>query len=194
MVSPLVCFYLFFYFFFKVCTLFVFTQVLGESLHITSEYLASEAKVESARSHASSVEAENSKLRKELIAAMNDANQAKEKLRTLTEELRVEWELTKEKDEQNATAKERAKALAAKAVEGFQQTEEYNNVLFNWYFKGFELLRRYFIKHPSGVDLEKLDLEEVDKEMVADEAARSSAAETDALENAPKSGGAVADA
>ena len=24
---------------------------------------------------------------------------------------------------------------------------------------------RYFIKHPSGVDLEKLDLEEVDKEM-----------------------------
>ena len=70
--------------------------MLGESLHITSKYLASEAKVEFARSHASSVEAENSKLRKELIAAMDDANQAKEKLRTLTEELRVERELTKE--------------------------------------------------------------------------------------------------
>ena len=90
--------YLFIYFF-KVCILSVFIQVLGESLHITSEYLASEAKVESARSHASSMEAENSKLRKELIAAMDDANQAKEKLRILTEELRVERELTKEKDE-----------------------------------------------------------------------------------------------
>ena len=73
--------------------------MLGESLHITSEYLASEAKVASTRSHASFMEAENSKLRKELIAAMDDANQAKEKLRILTEELRVERELTKEKDE-----------------------------------------------------------------------------------------------
>ena len=121
---------------------------------------------------------------------MNDANLAKEKLRTLTDELRVERELTKEKDEQLATAKERAKGLAAKAIEGLQQTDEYNTVLFNWYFKGFELLRRYFIKHPSRVELEKLDLEEVDKEMVADEAAQSSAAET----NAPETNGATADA
>ena len=72
---------------------------MGESLHLTSEYLASEAKVESARSHASSLEAENSKLKKELTATMNDANLAKEKLRTLIEELRVERELTKEKGE-----------------------------------------------------------------------------------------------
>ena len=132
-----------------MCILFVLIQVLGESLHITSKYLASEAKVEFARSHASSVEAENSKLRKELIAAMDDANQAKEKLRTLTKELRVERELTKENDKQIAAARERAKGLAAKAIEGFQQTEEYNSVLFSWYFKGFELLRRYFIKDPS---------------------------------------------
>ena len=102
--------------------------------------------------------------------------------------------MTKEKDEQIAAARERAKGLAAKAVEGFQQTDEYNNVLFSWYFKGFELLRRYFIKNPSGVDLEKLGLEEVDREMVTDEAAQSSAAETDAPENAPESGGATADA
>ena len=51
---------------------------------------------------------------------MNDANLAKKKLRTLTDELRVERELTKEKDEQLATAKERAKGFTAKAVEGFQ--------------------------------------------------------------------------
>ena len=97
-----------------------FILVLGESLHITSEYLASEAKVE--------------------------------------------------------------------------QTEEYTTMLFSWYFKGFELLKRYFIKHPSGVDLEKLNLEEVDEEMAADEAAQSSTAETDAPENALESGGAAADA
>ena len=167
--------------------------MLGESLHITSEYLASETKVESARSHASSLEVENSKLRKELIVAMDNANLAKEKLRTLTDKPRVKRELTKEKDEQLAAARERAKGLTAKAVESFQQTDEYNTVLFSWYFKGFELLRRYFIKHPSGVDLEKLDLKEVDKEMAVDEAAQSSAAEIDAPENAPEFGGAVVD-
>ena len=102
--------------------------------------------------------------------------------------------MTKEKDEQIAAARERAKGFVAKAVEGFQQTEEYNSVLFSWYFKGFELLRRYFIKHPSGVDLEKLDLEEVDKEMAADEAAQSFSVETDAPENALESGGAATDA
>ena len=84
--------FFFFFFFNKLCTPFIFIPVLGESLHITSEYLASETKVESARSHASSLEAENSKQRKELIATMDDANQAKEKLRTLTDELRVERE------------------------------------------------------------------------------------------------------
>ena len=62
---------------------------------------------------------------------MDDANQAKEKLRTLTDELRVERELTKEKGEQIATAREKAKGLAAKAVEGFQQIDEYNTVLFS---------------------------------------------------------------
>ena len=91
--------------------------------------------------------------------------------------------MTKEKDKQLAAAEERIKGIAAKAIKGFQQIEEYNIVLFSWYFKGFELLRRYFIKHPSGVDLEKLDLEKVDKEMAADEAAQSSTTKTDAPEN-----------
>ena len=66
--------------------------------------------------------------------------------------------------------REKIKTIAAKFVEAFQMTEEYNTVLFSWYFKGFELLRRYLAKHPIGVDLENLDLEEADKEMAADEA------------------------
>ena len=168
--------------------------MLGESLHLTSEYFALEAKVESARSHVTTLEAENLNLKKELIVAMNDANLAKQKLKTLIEELRVEQDLTKEKDEQLAAAKERTKGIVIKAIEGFQQAEEYNTVLFSWYFKGFELLRRYFMKHPSRVDLEKLDLEEVDKEMAVNEVAQSSATETDAPENAPDTDGTAADA
>ena len=125
---------------------------------------------------------------------MNKANLAKEKVNSLTDELRTKQQLTLEKDEQLGAVREKIKGIAAKAVEGFQQTKEYNTVLFSWYFKGFELLRRYFIKHPSRVDLEKLDLEEVDKEMVADEAAQSLATETNAPENAPASDDVAADA
>ena len=67
-------------------------------------------------------------------------------------------------------------------------------MLFSWYFKGFELLRRYFVKHPIGVDLENLDLEEVDKEMAIDEATQSSALKGNALESALAGDDVVADA
>ena len=116
------------------------------------------------------LEAENSKLKKDLIVAMNKANTLKDKVKTLSDDLRAEKQLTLEKDEQLLAAKEKLKTIAAKAVEAFQLSDEYKTVLFNWYFKGFELLRGYFVKHPTGVDLQNLDLEEVDKEMAADEA------------------------
>ena len=146
------------------------------------EYLAQEAKVEFALSWVAALEAEKSKLKKDLITAMGEANLAKEKAKT--DDLRVEWQLTLEKDEQLLAAKEKIKTITVKAIEGFQQTEEYNIVLFSWYFKGFELLRRYFIKHPSGVEMENLDLEEVDKEMAADKASNSFAPDGDALGSA----------
>ena len=93
--------------------------------------------------------------------------------------------MTLEKDEQLLGVKESLKTIAAKSVEAFQTIDEYNMVLFSWYFKGFELLRRYLVKHPSGVDLGKLDLEEVNQEMAADEVTHSSTTETDAPESAP---------
>ena len=81
-------------------------------------------------------------------------------------------------------AKEKLKTIATKAVEAFQQTEEYNTMLFSWYFKGFELLRRYFFKHSIRVDLENLDLEKMDKEIDTDEVSKSSVLKGDALEGA----------
>ena len=59
-------------------------------------------------------------------------------------------------------------------------------MLFSWYFKDFELLKQYLVKHPSGVDMAKLDLEEVNQEMAADKA-NHSATETDAPETTPAS-------
>ena len=54
----------------------------------------------------------------------------------------------------------------AKAVHAFQATDKYNTIMFQWYFKGFELLRRYLIKHGP-----RMDFKAVNKEIEADEAA-----------------------
>ena len=55
--------------------------------------------VESTWSHMTTFKAENSKLKKKLISAMNEANLAKEKVKILTDDLRTERQLTLEKDE-----------------------------------------------------------------------------------------------
>ena len=79
--------------------------------------------------------------------------------------------MTLEKVEQLLGAKEKLKTITARSIEAFQTTDEYNTVLFSWYFKGFEFLRRYLVKHPFEVELKQLDSEEVDQEMATDEVA-----------------------
>ena len=106
-------------------------QVLGETIHITSEYLSKETKATSAGSKVQVLKAENLKLRKDLISAMDKVNTSKEKAKVLFNDLKAERQLTLEKDEQLQAAKERVKTIAAKSVEAFQQTNEYNTVLFN---------------------------------------------------------------
>ena len=136
--------------------------MLGESLHITTKYLTQEAKVASLTSKMEDMEAETSKLKQSLIDSMGEVNTLKEKVKALSDDLRAEHQLTLEKDEQLLGVKESLKTIAARSIEAFETTDEYNSVFFSWYFKGFELLRRYLVKHPSSVDMGKLDLEEVD--------------------------------
>ena len=126
------------------------------------------------------LEEENSTLKKKLIDSMHEANTLKENARTLTDDLQTEHQLTLEKDDQLLVAKEKLKTIVARSVEPFQQTDEYDIVLFSWYFKCFELLRRYLVKHPTGVHLQNLDLKVVDQEMAIDEATQPSAPEDDA--------------
>ena len=159
--------------------------MLGESLHITSKFLTQETKVVSTVSRVEDLEAKNSKLKKDLITTMDEANTVKKKVKGLSDEQRAEKQLTLEKDEQLLAATKKIKTIAVKSVEAFQMIEKYNTILFNWYFKGFELLRWYLDKHLVGVDFKNLDLEEVDKEMAADEASQSPAPVGDAPGDAP---------
>ena len=111
--------------------------MLGESFHITSEYLTQEAKVASLTSRMKALESENSTMKKSLIDSMDEANTIKEKIKTLSDDIRVKRQLNLEKDEQLLGAKEKLKTIIARSVKAFQQTDKYNIVLFSWYFKGF---------------------------------------------------------
>ena len=103
--------------------------MLEESLHITSEYLTQEAKVASLTSKLEALEAENSTLKKNLIDSMGRATNLKEKVKTLSDDLRVERQLTQEKVEQLLGAKEKLKTIVARSFEAFQMTDEYNTIL-----------------------------------------------------------------
>ena len=126
-------------------------------MHITTNYLANEEKAVVANSKVEALEAEASGLRNNLGVAMDALNASKEKTKILTEQLESEKLVVKQNDDLLASVGQRMKVVVAKAITTFQTTEEYNTILFQWYFKGFELLRRYMIKHGSGVDLENLD-------------------------------------
>ena len=73
--------------------------MLGETIDITLEYLGREAKATLVGSKVEALEAENSKLRKELISAMDETDTTKEKVKVLVDDLRAERQLTLEKDE-----------------------------------------------------------------------------------------------
>ena len=79
--------------------------MLGETIHITSEYLSHEAKATLVGSKVEALEAKNSKLRKVLFSAMDEANIAKEKVKVLADDLRAERQLTLEKDEKTPSCK-----------------------------------------------------------------------------------------
>ena len=148
-------------------------KVLGETMHITTQYLVNKEKAAMANSKVEALETEASGLRNDLGPTMDALNVSKEQAKVLTEQLESEKQLVKQKDDLLVSAAQRMKIVVAKAVTAFQTTEEYNTILFQWYFKDFELLRRYMIKHSPGVDLENLDFEAVDKEMEEDEATQA---------------------
>ena len=97
----------------------------------------------------------------------------------------------KQRYEQLAIANQKMKGTMAKAIHAFQLTEEYNAILFGWYFKGFDLLRRYLVKHGLQTDLEDLDFEAINKEIKADEATQAAQATSSTGEDppVPKRGG-----
>lgn len=82
------------HFLFHINGSFFSCQVLGEMIHITTEYLTNEERVIMANSKVEALEVESSKLRKDLVIAMDGWNNVKKQLKALTGKLQVEKLLT----------------------------------------------------------------------------------------------------
>ena len=161
------------FFFCMTCILILecLVQVLGESLCLTIDYLGIKEKVVVVNSKLESIEVESSKLRKDLIEAMDEVNSVKEKIKELNEALRVEKMLISQKDEEVQATLLRTSAEREKVVDQFMKSEQFSDLHFIQYFKGFELLCRWMMKHHSlAIDLSNLDFEKIDIEILADEA------------------------
>ena len=61
--------------------------MLGESLHIASEYLTQEAKVASLTSRMEALDEENSTMKRKLIDSMHEVNTLKESTKALSDDL-----------------------------------------------------------------------------------------------------------
>ena len=98
-------------------------HVLGESLRLTTNYLEIEEQVVVVNSKLESLKAKSSKLRKDLIEAMDEVNKAKEKIKELNEALKVEKMLVVQIDEEVQATLLRTNAKREKVVDQFMKSK-----------------------------------------------------------------------
>ena len=97
---------------------------------MTTDFLAIEEKLVMANSWAEATKAESSKLRKDLIEAMREANDTKTKLKEFSDELRTEKMLVIQKDEEIQSTMLKLNSEREKAVAEFLSSKD----LLNFHF------------------------------------------------------------
>nr|POE46779.1 hypothetical protein CFP56_42811 [Quercus suber] len=127
-------------------------------------------KEKKADSQAEATKAESSKLRKDLIEAMGKANDAKTKLKEVSDELRTEKMLIIQNDEEIQSAILKLNSECEKALAEFLSSKTYSIATFDEYFKGFELLQQWTMKHHTEFNYSNIEFKAIDKEIMVDEA------------------------
>lgn len=90
---------------------------------LTTDYLSNEEKVIVANSKVESIEAKSSKLRKDLIKAMDETNKAKEKIKELKEVLRAIKMPVVQKDEKIQAALLKTDSECEKIIQNFMKSK-----------------------------------------------------------------------
>lgn len=124
-----------------------------------TDYLTIEEKLVMANSQAEATKAESSKLRKDLIEAMGEANNAKTKLKEVFDEQRTGKMLVIQKDEEIQSAMLKLNSEHEKVVAEFLSSKDLLN--YHW-----------IMNHHIEFDYSNIEFEAINKEIMADEAAK----------------------
>lgn len=95
----------------------------------------------------------------------------KGKAKELNEALKVEKLLITQKDNEIQAALLRTNEERKKVIDQFLKSKHFSNLQFIHYYKGFELLRKWTMKHHSqAMDFSNLDFKAIDIKVLIDEA------------------------
>ena len=129
------------------------------------------------------MKAKSSRLRKDLIKAMDEATKAKGKVKEHNEALKVEKLLAAQKDDEIQAALLHTDEEREKVIYQFLKSKCFVDLQFIQYYKGFELLRKWMVKHHSqAVDFSNLDFEAINTDVLADKAKGQEEATTTTIE------------
>ena len=107
-------------------------------------------------------------LKGQIIALFDEAKKDKDRLTVLEKSIDIEKAFSRLKDKQIYEALLKVEKAGIKVVEKFKASDEYSNKLCDYYIEGFELFRKYLVKHHLELDFADLGMEVIEKEVLAD--------------------------
>ena len=155
------------FFFFFLTPIYLFLQVLGESLYISGKYVNCERKLVETQSKTTSLSTKNKSLKSQVSALVDEAKKDKDRLTALEKSIDTEKAFSRLKDKQIDEALSKVEKASTEVVK-FKVFNEYLDKLCDYYIEGFELFRKYMGKHHPKLDFSNLDMEAVENEVLAD--------------------------
>ena len=107
-------------------------------------------------------------LKGQITALFDEAKKDKDRLTVLEKSIDIEKAFSRLKDKQIYEALLKVEKAGIKVVEKFKASDEYSNKLCDYYIEGFELFRKYLVKHHLELDFADLGMEVIEKEVLAD--------------------------
>ena len=132
-------------------------QALGESLFISGKLLDFEKKVATVEPMIKSLSVENETLKNKVAILVVEAENDKERVVTLEKSLQVEKDFCNLKDKQMGNLQFKLQKVGATAMQEFKDSDSYLDELCEYYVEGFELFRKWMVKHHPDLDIFQSD-------------------------------------
>nr|POE97892.1 hypothetical protein CFP56_33832 [Quercus suber] len=115
-----------------------------------------------------SLSTENETLKNKVVIFTVKAENNKERVVAFEKSLQVKKDFCKLKDKQIGDLELKLQKAGVTAVQEFKDFDEYSDELCGYYVEGFDLLRKWMVKHHLDLDLFGLVIGDVKKELLSD--------------------------